>query len=478
MGGGIKRMRALFHKKGKRDNAENNMYILAILIAVELFMSFSFFGYVHIKPLSLTFVYIPVLVAGCMLGPWETTLVGAVFGLASMWKASAFYVGAGDAIFSPSMSGKPLESIMLSVGARTLFGLIVGVLFYFAKRKRHPLPWVIVTASIGRVIHTVLVYGSIQLFFPESGFGLKNVLEDFTRWDFILCTVIADGIVVLCYFFRQSRHFRELFRRIHEIDHTNSMIIPNKKRRIAMLILVILAAFSVAIYFTNRIETVMRQYEITLSGKITYDLLHLQVQFLMGIISLAILVILAIMLYQKNIDYLYYEAKLDGLTGLLGRQQFFHVGEKLLDNYQTQPGLPEKTGCFIIMDIDSFKDINDTYGHPVGDQILSEVAQNFRKAFGDSSIFGRLGGDEFVALILERLSKDEIEQALNQMKRRLRDSMIQEVNVTCSIGVIPIEEDYSLEEMYKHADRLLYEAKKNGKNQFVFGYRYRDMEKG
>lgn len=245
-----------------------------------------------------------------------------------------------------------------------------------------------------------------------------------------------------------------------------------------MLILVILAAFSVAIYFTNRIETVMRQYEITLSGKITYDLLHLQVQFLMGIISLAILVILAIMLYQKNIDYLYYEAKLDGLTGLLGRQQFFHVGEKLLDNYQTQPGLPEKTGCFIIMDIDSFKDINDTYGHPVGDQILSEVAQNFRKAFGDSSIFGRLGGDEFVALILERLSKDEIEQALNQMKRRLGSSMIQEVNVTCSIGVIPIEEDYSLEEMYKHADRLLYEAKKNGKDQFVFGYRYRDMEKG
>ena len=56
-------------------------------------MSFSFLGYIHIEPISLTFVYIPVLMAGCMLGPKEAAAVGAVFGLASMWKASAFYVG-------------------------------------------------------------------------------------------------------------------------------------------------------------------------------------------------------------------------------------------------------------------------------------------------------------------------------------------------------------------------------------------------
>ncbi len=78
---------------------ENSVYVLLVLVAAELFMSFSFLGYVHIEPISVTFVYIPVLVAGCVLGPKDAMIVGAVFGLASMWKASAYYVGAGDAIF-------------------------------------------------------------------------------------------------------------------------------------------------------------------------------------------------------------------------------------------------------------------------------------------------------------------------------------------------------------------------------------------
>ena len=111
--------------------------------------------------------------------------MGAVFGLASMWKASAFYVGAGDAVFSPTMSKSPLESILLSVGTRTLFGLISGGMFYWAKRRKHPLPWIFAAAAAGRLIHTTLVYGAMELFFPETGFGLHSVLNDILRVDFI-----------------------------------------------------------------------------------------------------------------------------------------------------------------------------------------------------------------------------------------------------------------------------------------------------
>ena len=64
-------------------------YLLAGLIAVELLMSFSFLGYIHIRPISVTFAYIPVLLAGCLIGPKASVLLGLVFGLASMWKASA-----------------------------------------------------------------------------------------------------------------------------------------------------------------------------------------------------------------------------------------------------------------------------------------------------------------------------------------------------------------------------------------------------
>ena len=83
----------------KEKGGMKNKYLFWSLVAIELFMSFSFLGYIHIEPISLTFVYIPVLAAGCVLGAKEAAAVGAVFGLASMWKASAFYVAAGDAVF-------------------------------------------------------------------------------------------------------------------------------------------------------------------------------------------------------------------------------------------------------------------------------------------------------------------------------------------------------------------------------------------
>ena len=67
-------------------------YLLGTLVAVELLMSFSFLGYIHIEPISITTAYLPVMAAGVLLGPLESMAVGAVFGLASMWKASADYV--------------------------------------------------------------------------------------------------------------------------------------------------------------------------------------------------------------------------------------------------------------------------------------------------------------------------------------------------------------------------------------------------
>ena len=468
-------MRAAAKEKGPAVQAGDRHYVLLALVAVELFMSFSFLGYIHIEPLSLTFVYIPVLMAACLLGLKEAALVGAVFGLASMWKASAFYVGAGDAIFSPVMSGRPVASVLLSVGTRTLFGLLSGLLFRWARARRRPLPWVVAAAAVGRLIHTTLVYAAMGLLFPESGYGLASVWDDVTRWDFLPLTAIAGALVGGCYFFSQSAAVKKIFARAQEVDRLHAaMVARHKGGRAAMLAVLTLASFSVAIYFTNRIETVMRQYQIKLSDEITYDLMHLQIQFLMGILSLGLLVVLAIVLYQKNIDFLYYEARLDGLTGLLGRQQFFHVGAAILAANQERLRTSTRPGCFIILDVDHFKRINDSCGHPAGDQVLKEVARSLQQSFGPGNLFSRLGGDEFVALILEPLSRAEIAQALEGMKARLRALEFDGAPVTCSIGVIPVEAGYSLERMYRDADRLLYEAKKGGRDRCVFGYHYRD----
>ena len=92
-------------------------YAFWILIAIELLMSFTFLGYIHVPPLSVTVAYIPVIIAGAPFGPAESTLVGFVFGLASMYKASASYAMAADMVFSPFFSGFPAGSLLLSIGS-------------------------------------------------------------------------------------------------------------------------------------------------------------------------------------------------------------------------------------------------------------------------------------------------------------------------------------------------------------------------
>ena len=396
------------------------------MIAVEFFMSFSFIGYVHIAPIFLTFVYIPVMVAGCILGPKNSTIVGAVFGIASMWKASAFYVAARDAIFSPVMSEKPFASILLSVGSRALFGLIIGLLYRVAKNSRHPMAGILLVSTVGRTIHTVLVYSFMQLLFPEAGFTLINTLDDIRRWDFLPFIVIVDAIVVICYLTSRSEFVRGVLERVRNVDQVNEL---SSRSRIGMAVM----------------------------------------------LSLALLAIIFILMYQKNFNYLYYEARLDGLTGLMGRQQFFQAGKKILGEMKFER--EDAAGCFVILDVDSCKEINDRYGHPEGDRVLREVADHLRKAVGESGILGRLGGDEFVALIRVPLTGEEIETYMSRLREAFATIRVGEQSVTCSIGVIPLEPGVYIEDLYRSADHLLYEAKKKGKNQVAFGYRYLEAGK-
>ena len=396
------------------------------MIAVEFFMSFSFMGYVHIAPISLTFVYIPVMVAGCILGPKNATIVGAVFGIASMWKASAFYVAAGDAIFSPVMSEKPFASILLSVGSRALFGLIIGLLYRVAKNSCHPIAGILLVSTVGRTIHTVLVYSFMQLLFPEAGFTLINTLDDIRRWDFLPFIVIVDAIVVICYLTSRSEFVRGVLERVRNVDQVNEL---SSRSRIGMAVM----------------------------------------------LSLALLAIIFILMYQKNFNYLYYEARLEGLTGLMGRQQFFQAGKKILGEMKFER--EDAAGCFVILDVDSFKEINDRYGHPEGDRVLREVADHLRKAVGESGILGRLGGDEFVALSRVPLTGEEIETYMSRLREAFATIRVGEQSVTCSIGVIPLEPGVYIEDLYRSADHLLYEAKKKGKNQVALGYRYLEAGK-
>ena len=126
----------------------------------------------------------------------------------------------------------------------------------------------------------------------------------------------------------------------------------------------------------------------------------------------------------------------------------------------------------IIIDIDNFKTINDTRGHAVGDQILLAFAAELNKNFRETDILGRAGGDEFVVLIKNVQSIAMICDKLQHLSSSFKKYGIDHGfpgRLSTSIGVAMFNKDgRTYEELFKKADAALYEAKRNGKDQYKF----------
>ncbi len=445
------------------DRSVRRLGLLA-LIATELLMSFSFFGYFHIEPISITIAYIPVLAAGALMGPPESAVVGAVFGLASMWKASASYVMDTDKLFSPLYSGDPLGSVILSVGSRMLFGLTAGLLYMAVRNRRFAWLWVTVISFFGRVIHSLMVFSTMALFFPEAGYRPKDAFSGFFSPVNISSSLIATCAVLLLWAIARSGVWQRFRRRLAmyqaaltgERYHVLSLVI--------VFIVTMLSALAVTFYFVNRIYYVLSADGIQLSDTYYGDISHLQVQFLFGILSLMVLVILFLILNRRYTSCMSIESRQDSLTGLMTRRAFFSACGQAVQSMKGQSG---PLGYFIMIDLDHFKEINDNYGHPEGDRALKETAHSLKEVFRQSSFIGRMGGDEFAVLVYESIPVSELDFLLRLCLERIRHITWDEHQLCCSIGALQIRAFQTPEELYLEADRLLYEAKEKGRNQYV-----------
>jgi diguanylate cyclase (GGDEF)-like protein/PAS domain S-box-containing protein len=159
------------------------------------------------------------------------------------------------------------------------------------------------------------------------------------------------------------------------------------------------------------------------------------------------------------------QAHTDALTGAAGRAYFMALAEQEL----ARSCRYDRPLALLILDIDHFKDVNDTHGHPTGDLTLQMLVQTCHQKLRDVDILGRLGGEEFCILMPET----ESEQAF-QAAERLRQA-ISEIEVpleqkpplhfTVSIGVTILgETDTCISKLLCHADQALYQAKKTGRN--------------
>jgi diguanylate cyclase (GGDEF)-like protein/PAS domain S-box-containing protein len=122
------------------------------------------------------------------------------------------------------------------------------------------------------------------------------------------------------------------------------------------------------------------------------------------------------------------------------------------------------------LDIDYFKEINDTYGHDIGDEVLKEFAKRVKKAIRKNDFLARIGGDEFVILIPELTEKTKVTEIADRIQQCLGDEWIvanEKIKLTSSIG-ISFYNQFDLEEktLFKNADLALYEAKEKGRNNY------------
>ena len=248
--------------------------------------------------------------------------MGTIFGAASMWKASAYYVGVGDALFSPARSGRRWRAFCLASDPERCSDSSWAS--YTGEQKRAGILWRgFLGCPLWEERFTHFWYTCLWAFCsPKAAMELPIRLRHDALGLSAFCADCGrNSPFVLS--FPNSAYFTRFFERIQTVDRLNAMMANHKKKLSVMLAAVLFASFSVALYFTNRLDSVMNRHGLRLSEEVSYDMMHLQIQFLLGMISLAILTIIAILLYQKNFSYLYYEARLDGLTGLFGRQQFF-----------------------------------------------------------------------------------------------------------------------------------------------------------
>jgi len=171
---------------------------------------------------------------------------------------------------------------------------------------------------------------------------------------------------------------------------------------------------------------------------------------------------------EKQKNELHHQANHDYLTGLPNRVQFQHK----VQTVTTQSDLEHHSVAILFIDLDNFKDINDSYGHDVGDKVINITASRIKSAIREEDFLARFGGDEFVILIQNFKDKKELERIASQIITSISKHIVIErktMFIACSIGISLYPDDtVSYQDFIKYADTAMYKAKERGRNCYQF----------
>lgn len=294
----------------------------------------------------------------------------------------------------------------------------------------------------------ILVCTGCLIFFTLS----KTLLKKKPNW--ILSTFYAFSVLILAYsayigIFINTENFSVTF---CVLLFAIPVLIIDRPIRMTIILLAINIAFCITSAafknFTNTATDCLNAMACGLSGLVVF---YYIVNIKMHEIGQTILI-------EKERDT-------DSVTGLFNKKAV----ERLISK-----SLAEKPegGAFLILDLDDFKFINDTYGHKTGDDILFGLGFCVYNIFSTKDICGRFGGDEFIIYMAGQKDRNIISRYASRLQAFIQNEIVlanYEKTVNCSIGISVFPDDaadYST--LLIQADKALYKAKKSGKNKFCF----------
>jgi diguanylate cyclase (GGDEF)-like protein len=210
-------------------------------------------------------------------------------------------------------------------------------------------------------------------------------------------------------------------------------------------------------------------------NKVNTYLYYNQISIIVFLVIFIIIVVYNVQKHHNKLENLVHKYKsdsiTDGLTGLYNRKYF----DEILDDIAVVSLEHQWTSAFVMIDIDFFKQYNDTYGHDKGDEALKTVASTFDAIFhGEYDYVFRIGGEEF-GLIIFDISQERLEKRLKELQRqialrKIEHSASKTGYLTLSMGVMIIDDktySLSIKEIYNQADKKLYISKENGRDQYT-----------
>ncbi|MBR4986573.1 MAG: sensor domain-containing diguanylate cyclase [Proteobacteria bacterium] len=180
---------------------------------------------------------------------------------------------------------------------------------------------------------------------------------------------------------------------------------------------------------------------------------------LSGVANLASIALERAMLYKRLKEM----AQVDGLTGVFNRRYY----EKYLREEFIRSKRLERPLAMIVLDIDFFKQCNDTFGHECGDKVLRQFAQLLRTNTREEDLVARYGGEEFVVLLIGGISENDALCAAEKLRAIVEKTSLAgfepgKITVSAGVGIVHPTDDF--EQLFKRADDALYEAKRAGRN--------------